>query len=873
MKYTPLPKPGSQAAVVDRSLGSGSRPRPQADSTQLVPSIEDSTSQLRRMLDLARDAGANRGLYGTLPLLALPLLYACGGGGSGPVVAPNDNPMAAGDNAIEVDEGAAYVLTVTDLSATDPDSDDGPDELTWRVTTDTANGHVALTSDPGSAVTNFTQSQVAGGEVIYVHDGGETTADSFAVQVEDDGRPALKDDPVTVDVAVSPVNDPAMTSGDLAISVDQGASRTLNTADIAAVDPDDSADNLTWRVTTDAGNGYLALSSAPATAITSFTQAQVAAGDVIYVHDGGQTTADSFTVQVEDDGTPALTAPAVTVAVSVSPTVPDNQSPTAAGDLAIEVDEGASYVLTVADLSATDPDDVAENLTWRVTTDAGNGHLALSAAPATAITSFTQAQVAAGDVIYVHDGGQTTPDSFTVQVEDDGTPALTAPAVTVAVSVSPTVPDNQSPTAAGDLAIEVDEGASYVLTVADLSATDQDDVAENLTWRVTTDAGNGHLALSAAPATAITWFTQAQVAAGDVIYVHDGGQTTADSFTVQVEDDGTPALTAPAVTVAVSVLDEPDQPPGPASLAGPGTVAPDAASGDDIGTLSATDPDPGDGMPSFTIVSVAGEDGSTVITTHPFAVANGVLEIATGATANELAELANNARFTVTVRAADADDASLFTDTDFELFVIAEQIGTDGADTLDGADNQADALRGLARNDILDGMGGPDILDGGRGDDTLTGGAGADVFVYRFDSSGGGLPSVWEVGDLQTPNADGFDQVLDFNTDEGDRLLFIDENTSASRIDSLAEFKAAFDLAANPNLAAPLLDFATGAEFIRIAFGAPDESSGDVSGDHVLELFTAVQIPTDLYDDLTGQFNDVDAFIAALGGDDALQFG
>ena len=876
MKHTPLPEPGSQAEVVDRSLSSGSRPRPQAASTQLVPSIEESTSQLRRMLDLARDAGANRGLYGTLPLLALPMLYACGGGGSGPVVTPNDSPMAAGDNAIEVDEGATYVLTVTDLSATDPDMDDGPDALTWQVATDTENGHLALTTDPESPVTSFTQAQVAVGEVIYVHDGGETTADSFAVQVEDDGRPALRDDPVTVDVAVSPVNDPAMTSGDLAISVDQGASSTLNPADIAAVDPDDGAENLTWRVTTNAGNGHLALSSAPATAITSFTQAQVAAADVIYVHDGGQTTADSFTVQVEDDGTPALAAPAVTVAVSVSPTVPDNQSPTAAGDLAIEVDEGATYVLTVADLSATDPDDVAGNLTWRVTTDAGNGHLALSSAPATAITSFTQAQVEAGDVIYVHDGGQTTADSFTVQVEDDGTPALAAPAVTVAVSVSPTVPDNQSPTAAGDLAIEVDEGATYVLTVADLSATDPDDVAGNLTWRVTTDAGNGHLALSSAPATAITSFTQAQVAAGDVIYVHDGGQTTADSFTVQVEDDGTPALAAPAVTVAVSVSETevPDQPPGLTSLSGPGTVAPDAAAGDDIGTLSATDPDPGDGMPSFAIVSVAGEDGSTVIATHPFTVANGVLEIAAGAAASELAELANNARFTVTVRAADADDASLFTDTDIELFVIVEQMGTDGADTtLDGADNQADALRGLAGNDVLDGMGGPDILDGGRGDDMLTGGAGADVFVYRFDSSGGGLPSDWEVGGLQTPNADGFDQVLDFNTDEGDRLLFIDENTGASRIDSLAEFKAAFDLAVNPNLAAPLLDFATEAEFIRIAFGAPDQSSVVVSGNHVLELFTAVQIPPNLYNDLTGQFNDVDAFIAALGGDDALQFG
>ena len=638
MKHAALP--GSESHVdLDKN-----RSDPLNSSAQSVPPMPALTSQLRRLVDIARQADVDRGLYRVLPLLALPILSACGGSGSTqprPTPPPtNNNPVAAGDNAIELDEGATYVLTASDLSATDPDMDDGPDELTWRVTEATDNGHLALSSAPGIAVSSFTEAQVADGDVVYVHDGGETTSDSFMVQVEDDGRPELKAGAVTVDVAVAPVNDPATTSGDLAISVVRGASSMLNPADISVEDPDDGPAALTWRVTTTPGNGHLALSSAPGTAITSFTQAQVAAGDVIYVHDGGQTAADSFAVQVEDDGTPALTAPAVTVDVTIT-------------------------------------------------------------------------------------------------------------------------------------------------------------------------AG--------------------------------------------------------------------DQAPGQTTLSGPGTVAGDAAAGDDIGTLSATDLDVGDGMPAFSIVSVRGEDGSTVIATHliathPFAIANGVLEIAAGATASQLALLAGNARLTLTVRAADADDANLFTDTDLVIFVVAEQGGTDAADTLDGVDNQADALRGLAGNDVLDGMGGPDILDGGRDDDTLSGGTGADVFVYRFNSTSGGLPNSWNDGDLQSPNADGSDRILDFNRGEGDRLLFVDENTGSNKIDTLAEFKAAFDLATDPFLATRGVT-RDGVEFISMEFGAPDQGADPVSGQHVLTIFSTAAISSDLFDMNTGQFNDVDAFIEALGGADALQFG
>jgi len=175
-------------------------------------------------------------------------------------------------------------------------------------------------------------------------------------------------------------------------------------------------------------------------------------------------------------------------------------------------------------------------------------------------------------------------------------------------------------------------------------------------------------------------------------------------------------------------------------------------------------------------------------------------------------------------------------------------------------------LLGFAGNDVLNGGGGADILDGGTDDDQLTGGTGADVFVYRFDSSEGGLPSAWD-------GVDGSDRILDYSPTQGDKIRFMDQNTGAGKIDTLAEFEAALDLSQNPNLATRQDpgSSAVGREFIEITFGDLDEPRGSVSGDHILSVYTSVS--TSLYNAGTGQFNDVDAFIEALGGADALLFG
>ena len=138
-----------------------------------------------------------------------------------------------------------------------------------------------------TAITSFTQAQLAAGDVFFVHDGSNTTTGGFAVRVSDgDGGSA---GPVTVGATVTPVNDDPTLSGDLAITVAAGGSVALTTADLAGERRRERAGGLTFTAT-NVDERAPGAAGALGTAITSFTQAQLAAGDVFFVHDGSNTS-------------------------------------------------------------------------------------------------------------------------------------------------------------------------------------------------------------------------------------------------------------------------------------------------------------------------------------------------------------------------------------------------------------------------------------------------------------------------------------------------------------------------------------------------------------------------------------------------------
>jgi cytoskeletal protein CcmA (bactofilin family) len=111
---------------------------------------------------------------------------------------------------------------------------------------------------------------------------------------------------------------------------------------------------------------------------------------------------------------------------------------------------------------------------------------------------------------------------------------------------------NVPPDLAGDFEMTVKRGGYVRITVADLSASDLEDGAHLLTYSVS-NAASGFVALVSAPATNIQSFTQADIAAGSVIFVHDGTSGATAGFDVELRDSQG-ATAGPARHVSVAVL-------------------------------------------------------------------------------------------------------------------------------------------------------------------------------------------------------------------------------------------------------------------------------------------------------------------------------
>src|SRR5690606_32177880 len=143
-------------------------------------------------------------------------------------------------------------------------------------------GRFEYGANPGVAITSFSQADVVGGLVYFVHDGGEATP-GFSLTLDDGSDTA---GPQAAAVSFNPVNDaPVVTAN--ALTVSEGGTVVLNNADINAADPDNSTAQLTWAVTSLSG-GRFEYAAAPGVAIVTFSQADIDAGLVRFVHDGGE---------------------------------------------------------------------------------------------------------------------------------------------------------------------------------------------------------------------------------------------------------------------------------------------------------------------------------------------------------------------------------------------------------------------------------------------------------------------------------------------------------------------------------------------------------------------------------------------------------
>ncbi len=149
----------------------------------------------------------------------------------------------------------------------------------------------------------------------------------------------------TATLTVRPVNDaPVLTS--VSLSVNDGQTVTLTPAQIGVTDPDSGS--FTYSVTGLSG-GIFQLASAPGNAISSFSSAQLAAGQVQFVDDGDELP-PSFTLQASDGAASANLSNLLAATVTYTPV---NDAPVLTS-VTLSVNEGQTVTLTPAQIGVTD---------------------------------------------------------------------------------------------------------------------------------------------------------------------------------------------------------------------------------------------------------------------------------------------------------------------------------------------------------------------------------------------------------------------------------------------------------------------------------------------------------------------------------------
>jgi VCBS repeat-containing protein len=263
---------------VSASTTCNNKPRTKEGTIPKVPADSDS-------LYFCVDSSGTMYFTGTTEPTCPPRQFAV-------VIGPHNRPPTVANDAYSVNED--NTLTVAAPGVLGNDSDPDGDAITAQL--DTAPSHAA------SFALN------ADGSYTYVHDGSETTSDSFTYKANDG---ALDSNVATVTITINPVDDSPIANNDSA-TVNEGGTLNVPAPGVLGNDTDAENDSLT-----------ATLVSGPSHA-SSFTLN--ADGSYTYVHDGSETTSDSFTYKANDG---ALDSNVATVTITINPV---NDSPIAFDD-------------------------------------------------------------------------------------------------------------------------------------------------------------------------------------------------------------------------------------------------------------------------------------------------------------------------------------------------------------------------------------------------------------------------------------------------------------------------------------------------------------------------------------------------------------
>ncbi len=485
-------------------------------------------------------------------LLAAPTLSAP----SGPLSTLEDQTITFnGPNLISVGSDTYTTLTVT-LSA-------GQGTLTLSGTTGltfldgTANGTGSLKFTGTIANLNAALSGTIFTPTLNVH-GNQTLSFSVAdldTTVSSSLSVSVVSQNDAPDLVVNPINASAVGTPS------ETASHTFTLADIQAVDPDNTNNQLTYIINSLPVNGVLRLNGYPVAIGSIFTQTALSSGALVYVHNGGENHSDSFILTVNDGA--GGSDPNVTIPITITPINDSMSVSTQAvvyeGGRTTDGAVGPGKPVPVLSLSISDAESDTKSVT--ITSLPGGGTLYYNG------TAITQTMVNNGFTItaanfslleYVHNGVDdlgTRPSnrSFNIRVVDQGGGAGAGAIQTVNHTVNITVVgvnDELNLVRISSAIPTIASGSSYTLGLTDMEVSDPDGPSTQITYRLESSPLYGQLYVAGQRVGAGATFTQAQLAAGQVVF-SNGGVNAIDTLSFRATDSEISILTDELGTLRV----------------------------------------------------------------------------------------------------------------------------------------------------------------------------------------------------------------------------------------------------------------------------------------------------------------------------------
>ena len=336
----------------------------------------------------------------------------------------NDLPESHNSVSLSGDEDDSHILIALRGSDTDGNAD------FIRLVSLPANGLLYTDSGLNTLAAINTDYATNASQQAYFYfapnaDWNGSTSFQFVSKDNDGG---IDPTPATATYQVAEVNDdPIRTAGsvnNLVVNEDTGlTSLGLGTVSFGpGGGSDENTQTLTYTVTavTNPAIGDIVLDDGTTvvTTSTAYTLLEIR-GMQFRTASNANGGPETFTFTVTDNGTTDGGADPLSIVQSLTVTVNAIDDTPTLGDNTLTLLEAESAILSAANLSASDIDTTDSTLTFSVSS-VTNGQFELTSAPQTVITSFTQAQITAGQVVFVHDGGESAP-TYSVSVSDGNT--------------------------------------------------------------------------------------------------------------------------------------------------------------------------------------------------------------------------------------------------------------------------------------------------------------------------------------------------------------------------------------------------------------------------------------------------------------------